>query len=89
MHVATLIYRNILKGYVFNGKLVAESRLPKRKARDQGIVFQDPDLGTNIDGYDKVLLMNQITKLKKENQELKETINKMIKDDSTKCIASN
>ena len=56
-------------------KKVVASKLPKRKDRDQGIVFQDPNLGSRIDdGYEKVLLMNTIAKLRQENMKLKELL---------------
>ena len=71
MHVAWLIQQKIVKGYAFNGKHAPASARTRRNYSDLGIVYQDPVLGTNIDGYDKVLLLNQIVRLQEENHLLK------------------
>ena len=48
-----------------------------REDRDRGIIYQDESMGTDIDSFDKVLLLEENRKLRKEINKLRMEIEEL------------
>ena len=78
LKVASMIFDSTLKGYAFNGKKMRKINIENaREHRDRGIVFQDDSLGTDIDGFNTVMLLEENRKLRKKINFLQNTINEL------------
>ena len=79
LKVASMIFESTLKGYAFNGKKKCEKQVLKmqREHRDRGIVYQDDALGTDIDGFNTVMLLEENRKLRKKIQFLQNTVDEL------------
>ena len=75
LKIASWIFHNKINGYVFNGKKLRQSNITNiREFRDRGIVYQDESMGTDIDSFNTVLLLQENRQLRKEVQNLKKKI---------------
>jgi GR25 family glycosyltransferase involved in LPS biosynthesis len=78
LKVASMIFESTLKGYAFNGKKMRKTSIENaREHRDRGIVYQDDALGTDIDGFNTVMLLEENRKLRKKIQFLQNTVDEL------------
>ena len=78
LKIASWIFNGKLKGYAFNGKMLRPTNITNiGEDRDRGIIYQDESMGTDIDSFDKVLLLEENRKLRKEINKLRMEIEEL------------